>query len=124
MFCIVLTGTGIAKLPDTGSTFSAESTKSIPWLSIPGRWKFEFSFLRPNERSETWTVPRYTFCVRRGKSSELLLADRSGRPHTLCRNFHGFPLHFDPLLNGVDLQSDVTSMAAWPGSSVTVAVQD
>jgi len=27
------TGMGIEKLPETGSTFSAESTTSIPWLS-------------------------------------------------------------------------------------------
>src|SRR2546421_181091 len=30
------TGMGIEKLPETGSTFSAESTTSIPWLSAIG----------------------------------------------------------------------------------------
>src|SRR6266481_2287024 len=34
-------GMGIAKLPATGSTFSAESTNNMPWLSV---WPLKFNF--------------------------------------------------------------------------------
>src|SRR6266576_1872773 len=97
-------GMGIAKLPATGSTFSAESTNNMPWLSVP--IEIQLSFLRSNHAGRQ-RQSLGKFIRSKWQGLQLLLADGGGGAHALRRNIGGFPLNLDLLTDRANLQRSV-----------------
>src|SRR5580704_5720519 len=98
------TGTGIAKLPATGSTFSAPSTSSMPWLSAcPLKFNLPSCVLMTLGLTESASV---NLPVRSGSVSSWL-ADGGGRANALGGNFGGFALDLEIFLDQIQLQAGV-----------------